>query len=258
MILCRPIMTILLSHNLRDFPLATFYPDTCQACRRMSATPEEGFLCAQCLKDIRFVESPICEKCGEPFPGDVPTPFTCGNCVQQQYNFDTARSSTLSVSLMRDVVHQYKFMSATWFEPFLIRAFLQSAVPALRRGGWDGIVSTPLHPVKFRERGFNQSDCMALCLAGQLRIPLMNNVLSRVRFTQPQSALRREGRLVNVRGAFRVNRDVCLSGKKLILVDDVMTTGATVNACAGALKKTGALKIAVWTLARGGLSADLA
>jgi len=158
---------------------------------------------------------------------------------------------------MRDVLHQYKFMSATWFEPFLMRVFLQSAIPALRNGGWDGVVPTPLHPVKFRERGFNQSDRLALGLAGQLQVPLMNNVLSRVKFTQPQSALPRAGRLVNVREAFQANKDVRLSGKKLILVDDVMTTGATANACARALKKAGVFKVAVWTLARGGLSADL-
>ena len=257
MISCRLIMTMLSTHNSRSVSLAAFYPDICQACLCVPATPEEGFLCAQCLKDIRFVESPICEKCGEPFPGELSIPFTCGNYALQQHNFDSARSSTLSVSLMRDVVHQYKFMSATWFEPFLLRAFLQSAVPALRNGGWDGVVSTPLHPVKFRERGFNQSDLLALCLAEQLRVPLINNVLSRVKFTQPQSTLPKSGRLVNVKGAFQANRDICLSGKNLILVDDVMTTGATVNSCAGALKKAGSLKVAVWTLARGGLSADL-
>jgi ComF family protein len=158
---------------------------------------------------------------------------------------------------MRGVLHQYKFMSATWFEPFLMRVFLQSAIPALRNGGWDGIVPAPLHPVKFRERGFNQSDRLALGLAGQLQVPLMNTVLSRVKFTQPQSALPRAGRFVNVREAFQANKDVRLSGKKLVLVDDVMTTGATVNACARALKKAGVFKVAVWTLARGGLSADL-
>ena len=258
MIPYRLITTMLSSHNPTGASLAAFYPDVCQACLCVPATPEEGFLCAQCLKDIRFVESPICEKCGGPFPGEMPTPFTCCNCAQQQHNYDFARSSTKSVSLMRDVVHQYKFMSATWFEPFLMRTFLQSAVPALSNGEWDGVVSTPLHPVKFRERGFNQSDRLAICLAGQLQIPIMHNVLSRAKFTQPQSALPKSGRFVNVKDAFQANRNACLSGKKLILVDDVMTTGATVNACAGALKKEGVLTVAVWTLARGGLSTDLA
>ena len=212
----------------------------------------------QCLRDIRIVKPPICDKCGEPFPGEIRTPFTCKNCVQQVHDYDLARSSTLSVSLMRDVLHQYKFMSATWFEPFLMRVFLQSAIPSLRDGEWDGVVPTPLHPVKFRERGFNQSDRLALDLARQLQVPLMNNVLSRVKPTKPQSALPRTRRLTNVRDAFQANTGVCLHGKKLILVDDVMTTGATTNACAKALKEVGALKVAVWTLARGGLSTDLA
>ena len=80
----------------------------------------------------------------------------------------------------------------------------------------------------------------------------MNNVLSRVKFTKPQSVLSRSDRLVNVKSAFAANIDVYLSGKKLILVDDVMTTGATVNACAETLKEAGALNVSVWTLARGG------
>ena len=159
---------------------------------------------------------------------------------------------------MRDVVHEYKFMCATWFEPVLIRALLLQAVPALNDNDWDGVVSVPLHPVKFRERGFNQSDRLATSLATKLGIPLMDDVLSRVKFTKPQSTLSRAERFENVKGVFRSNGNVGLSGKRLILVDDVMTTGATVNACAGALKRAGVLKVMVWTLARGGIAADLA
>ena len=169
---CRLIMTMLSSHNPGSASLAAFYPDICQACLCVPATPKEGFLCVQCLKDIRFLKSPICDKCGEPFPGEIPTPFTCENCAQREHDYDLARSSTLSVSVMRDVLHQYKFMSATWFEPFLMRVFLQSAIPPLRNGGWNGVVPTPLHPVKFRERGFNQSYRLALGLAEQLQVPL--------------------------------------------------------------------------------------
>ena len=258
MIACRLIMTILSSHNFGIVSLATFYPDLCQACRHLPATSEKGFLCAQCLKGVKFIEPPICEKCGEPFPGDMRAPFICGNCTQQNHHFDSARSSTLSERLMRDVLHRYKYMSATWFEPFIMRAFLQSAVPTLRHENWDGVLPIPLYPTRLRQRGFNQSDRLALCLAERLQIPLMGDVLYRVKYTKPQSTLPRIGRLLNVKGAFQVYSGVCLSGKKLILVDDVMTTGATVNACAGALKKADALKVAVWTLARGGLSADLA
>lgn len=251
------IMTILSSHNPTNIPVAAFYPDVCQACRRMPATAIQGFLCTHCINDIRYIESPICEKCGEPFPGKTAR-FTCGNCVHQQNNFDWARSSTLCVTLMRDVVHEYKFMCATWFEPMLIRAFLLQAVPALIDGDWDGVVSIPLHPVKIRERGFNQSDHLAASLAAKLRIPFMYNVLSRVKFTVSQSTLARVERFKNMKGVFQANTNGVLSGKRLILVDDVMTTGATVSACAGVLKKAGVLEVAVWTLARGGIAADLA
>ena len=251
-------MKIFSLHKARNASLAIFYPNICQACGSVPAALEDGFLCGHCLAEIRFVESPMCEKCGQPFPGEMPNPFTCENCMQQQQSYDLARSSTLSVGLMRDIIHKYKFMSATWLEPFLTRVFLQSAIAELKNKRWDGVIPTPIHPVKQRERGFNQSYRLASCLADQLQVPLMNNVLSRVKFTKPQSVLSRSDRLVNVKSAFAANIDVYLSGKKLILVDDVMTTGATVNACAETLKEAGALNVSVWTLARGGFFEDLA
>ena len=148
--------------------------------------------------------------------GEMLTPFTCGNCRQLHYYFDSARSSTLPTGVMRIVLHQYKFMSATWFEPFIIRTFLQSAVPALRHENWDGVVPTPLHPTRLRERGFNQSDRLAMCLAEKLQIPLMDDVLCRVKYTKPQSTLPRKGRLLNVRGAFKANSGACLATQPLI------------------------------------------
>ena len=251
-------MTMLSSHNPSSVYLAAFYPDICQACLCVPATTEEGFLCANCIQNIRFIGSQFCKKCGEPFPGEISAPFTCGECIQEQKNFDWARSSALCISLMRDVVHEYKFMCASWYEPVLIRTFLLQAAPTLNDSEWDGVVSVPLHPVKYRERGFNQSDRLAASLATKLGIPLMDDILSRNRFTKPQSTLDRAERFENVKGVFQASGNKHLPGKRLILVDDVMTTGATVNACAGALKKEGALKVAVWTLARGGIAAALA
>jgi len=112
----------------------------------------------------------------------------------------------------------------------------------------DAIIPMPLHPAKLRERGFNQSVLLAKYSAGKLQLPLLKNACQRVRNTPPQSALPWKERKKNVRNAFHFNVD--LSGKHVVLVDDVLTTGASLNALAAAVKKRGASKISTWVVAR--------
>ena len=251
-------MTMLSSINVRGAPLSAFYPDVCQACREFAAGSSHGFLCEFCRSKVRFINSPMCQRCGLPYSGEINTDFTCGNCEGQQLDFDSARASVFPSGLMRDVIHQFKYSNATWFEPFVVETFLKQALPNLAVGEWDAVVPTPLHPVKLRERGFNQAESLAEPLADRLGILLANDLLARVKFTAPQATLSRADRFKNMKGAFKAKADSGIMNKRLILVDDVMTTGATVNACAGALKVAGAIEVVVWTLSRGGLSADLA
>ena len=255
---CCTVMTMLSSIRMRGESLSVFYPDVCQVCREVPASIADGYVCEACRGRVRFIDSPMCQRCGLPYAGNISGDFTCGNCEGQHLYFERARASVFPSGLMRDVIHQFKYSSATWFEPFVAETFLQQALPDLTGGNWDAVVPTPLHPVKLRERGFNQAECLAVPLAERLRVPLMNDDLSRVKFTCPQATLSRADRFENMRGAFNVNLNSSITGKRLVLVDDVMTTGATVNACAEALKRGGAIEVTVWTLSRGGLSADLA
>jgi len=128
---------------------------------------------------------------------------------------------------------------------------LREALPVLRGQKWDFIAPVPLHPVKEREREFNQAGLLARHLSDATKIALNDKLLRRVSPTATQTLLTREQRAENMRGAFAVRGGVKLNGEKIILVDDVFTTGATTSACAKALKAAGAGDVCVWTVARG-------
>jgi len=153
--------------------------------------------------------------------------------------------------IVLDVIHRYKYNRALWFEPFLIDLFVARAKPQLQSDQWDWIVPVPLHPTKQREREFNQAERMARGLSKATSIPLNSRLLRRVVATRTQTRLSREERLANVSNAFTLRPATDLAGARILLVDDVFTTGATTNACAGVLRRAGASDVCIWTVARG-------
>jgi ComF family protein len=149
------------------------------------------------------------------------------------------------------VIHRYKYQRALWFEPFLAGLLVQRALPDLAKEDWNVIVPVPLYSAKLREREFNQAERLASRLSQATGIPMDSGLVRRVLPTRTQTLLTREQRLANMRKAFAVPRGVDLTGKTIVLVDDVLTTGATTSSCAGALRRAGAAKVCVWTVARG-------
>jgi ComF family protein len=150
-----------------------------------------------------------------------------------------------------DIIHRYKYRRALWFEPFLVRLFLAAAVPALEGGGWDGVIPVPLHPARQREREFNQAERLAAHLALALGIPLRTDLVRRTRSTRPQASLDRGERARNVTDVFQLRSGSRPGRERWVVVDDVLTTGATTSAVSAALRRGGAREIVVWTLARG-------
>jgi competence protein ComFC len=231
--------------------LGFFYPETCRLCESERATARDGFVGSRCWQQVRFIKPPFCGRCGLPFPGDITTEFECSNCREMELHFSSARSAVVARTTVLETIHRYKYQNALWFENFLAGLFLREAVPALRGQNWDCIVPVPLHPVKEREREFNQAERFARRLSVATKIPVNKKLLRRVTFTATQTLLTREQRSKNMRGAFAVRKDARLNGEKIILVDDVFTTGATTSACATVLRKAGAGDVCVWTVARG-------
>ncbi len=234
-----------------DAGLSFFYPSVCQICATRRAAAAEGYVCSDCWTEVQFIQSPFCERCGLPYEGEITTTFECSNCREMELHFSSARSAVVARGLVLDVIHRYKYLRALWFEPFLADLLIRQAKPILETHNWDWIVPVPLHGLKKREREFNQADRLATQLSRATGIPTNKNLLERVEFTRTQTQLTRPQRMANVRSAFCVRHRQRLNGEKIVLLDDVLTTGATTSACAKVLQKAGAGEICVWTVARG-------
>ena len=233
-----------------DAALNLVYPPVCQICGEERATAAQGCVGPHCRAGVRFVTAPFCARCGLPFDGAMSHPFQCANCQEVKLYFRSARSAVVADGMMLDVIHRYKYNRSLWFEPFLAELLISRAVPALAAEAWHFIVPVPLFPVKEREREFNQAERLAARLGRAAKIPVNTSLLRRVKPTVTQTTLSREERAGNVRGAFAFCGRQKLHRDKIVLVDDVMTTGATTNACARALRRAGAGEICVWTAAR--------
>ena len=245
----------LVSHfqSLGHAALNFLYPPVCQMCRSERAGVDEGFVCAKCAAGVQFVTAPFCERCGLPYEGEITNTFQCGNCCEMELHFRTARSAVIANQLLLEIIHAYKYRRALCFEPFLATLLIREAAPILRQEKWDLIVPVPLHPVKQRQREFNQAERLAHCLSRATKIPVNKNLLRRVESTRTQTMLSRPQRAENVQRAFAMRPGKKLNGEKIILLDDVLTTGATTSACAKILSDAGAGEICVWTAARGTL-----
>ncbi|MDB6122105.1 MAG: putative Competence protein [Pedosphaera sp.] len=233
-----------------DTALGFIYPEVCQICAVERASASEGFVCVACWENVRFIKPPFCDRCGLPYEGDITTTFECQNCKEMDFHFRTARSAVVAAGLVLDVIHRYKYQRALWFEPFLADLLIRQAGPLLIQEKWDRIVPVPLHSTKQREREFNQAENLAARLSRATGIQMNKNLLRRVEPTQTQTLLSRQERQANVRQAFAQNGKA-LNGERVVLVDDVFTTGATTSACARLLKSAGAGDVCVWTVARG-------
>ena len=234
-----------------DVALGFIYPNVCQICGEERATPAEGFVCARCRHQVHFIEPPFCRRCGLPFDGALTAAFECANCRGMDLHFSSARSAVSATGMMLDVIHRYKYRRALWFEPFLADLLVRRALPELHAQRWHRIVPVPLHPSKQRQREFNQAEHLARHLSAAANIPLDTELLKRVVATRTQTKLTRQQRAENMRNAFAMRDGQKLTGERILLFDDVFTTGATTDACAKVLRAAGAEEVAVWTLARG-------
>jgi len=231
--------------------LELLYPQVCQLCHASRAEAHSGLVCNQCWSHVRFIRPPFCKRCGLPFEGNLTTEFICTNCHDLPFHFSSARSAVVAKTVVLEAIHRFKYSHALWFEAFLADLLVREAAPVLKNQKWDFITPVPLHPLKLREREFNQAERLAVHLSHASNIELNTNILRRIQPTATQTLLTREQRAVNMRNAFAVHQKAQIKGKTIVLVDDVFTTGATTNACAQALRQAGAAEVCVWTVARG-------
>lgn len=226
--------------------LAIAYPERCQLCEQHFASASRGYVCRACQKLLRRTKPPWCPQCGLPVDSSQSSNSACLNCREANWQFHQARSVFTAQGPMREIIHRYKYDQHEFFEPFLRHCCRQGA--ALTQTTYTALIPIPLHPTKERERGFNQANRLAEFFGELFELPIKTNLLKRVRFTETQTHLPRNQRLRNVMGSFHCPTSI--SRNRFLLVDDVMTTGATASAAAHALRKSGARLVDVLTLAR--------
>ncbi len=233
--------------------LDLLYPVRCPGCLLgLPPGTDAGEFCHGCAGEFRPIEAPFCQRCAEPFPGNIPGDFTCPNCSGREAAYDFAVCRMLSRGPVREVVHRLKYEGLPVMRLPLAK-LMQPALEDPRLGGGKWLlVPVPLHPRKRRERGYNQSAELAGTLSKLSGWP-WRDALARTRYTDSQAGLDRAGRLKNLRGAFAVKRAFArqIEGCDVLLVDDVLTTGATAHECAATLKRHGARRVVVLTAARG-------
>ncbi|MCP4693128.1 MAG: ComF family protein [Desulfobacterales bacterium] len=217
-----------------------------------------SFLCGPCLRDFIPVSSPICTVCGAVFSSREGGDRPCGDCLNQPKRFAMARASGVYDRSFRILIHRLKYQGKTRLAAplgaLLLHALARSWAPA----DIDLVIPMPLHHKRLRRRGFNQTHLLVRhwpragsgrdASPGAFRVA--PGVLVRSRATRPQTGLGKKERRTNIRNAFRVEEAGRVDGKRILLVDDVYTTGATVNECARVLRKAGAKRVDALTLAR--------
>ncbi len=236
--------------NIWEAMAGWIFPNACQLCGERRATAEEGFVCAQCWTGLRFIQPPCCQRCGLPFAGAITHDFECANCRDLELAFAFARAAVVAEGMALEIIHRYKYQRAVWFEPFLGDLLCRAAGTCIRPGDWEGIVPVPLHPVREREREFNQAERLARFLGQRLNLPVFTGLVRREEATRTQTRLSRDERAENVRRAFVPASRPGPSPRRLLVVDDVLTTGATTDAVARVLLGAGAEAVGVLTAAR--------
>lgn len=226
------------------------FPPLCHICR--SCIPAAGplHICTGCRDAISPISSPLCDLCGKPFATIGGADHRCGACSLSSPRFDAARAATLFDGPVRDMIHRFKYDRRVQLaRPLgLLAAEILASWAAATAA--DLVVPVPLHVRRLRQRGFNQAILLGQVLARQWHLPLDRTCLRRIRWTEPQVNLAAAERAANVRGAFAVKAPSRVEGRRIILVDDVYTTGSTVAECARVLKGAGAGDVLVVTVAR--------
>jgi ComF family protein len=247
----RPLARLLKQSGVGGLNL--LFPPACANCDRQLSEPEDNLLlCRDCRQAFDPGERTYCWRCGAIVVGCDEPQASCRLCPTKRLRFDTVVSLGSYRGPLREAILKMKAASGEPLAETLCRLYVYRRGPALASTRPDFVLPIPMFWRRRIARGTNSPDVLAASLAKYLRVPVLRGVLARSRNTLRQPNLRPTERFRNVRGAFRLPRGYDLSGLRALLVDDVLTTGATCSEAARVLKEAGVLSVGVAILARGG------
>jgi len=236
--------------NLLTNIIDAVYPRFCLGCG-VPVADGDMHVCWDCYASFEIVGSPFCSKCGDPADGYVDHDYVCSWCNRTRPAFELARSAARYRGALRRIMHAFKYEQALHAGRDLARMIAATVNAHYADVVFDGVTFVPLHGRRERVRNFNQAAVLGRRLARELGLDLFPRFVERTRDTPSQTDLTANERKRNVRGAFAARLPQWIAGRTLLLVDDVMTTGATVAEVARVLKKAGAAGVYVVTVARG-------
>jgi ComF family protein len=223
-------------------------PSTCLACRKPVGAA--GGLCAGCWTNMGFIARPYCERLGTPFPSDTGGALLSPAAIADPPAYDRARAAARYGDVARDLVHLLKYGDRLDLAKPLGAWMARAGAELLEDA--DALVPVPLHWSRLWQRRFNQSAALARTVSALSGVPVADHILARVRATPPQVGLGKSERARNVQAAFTVPKAARseVKARKLVVIDDVLTSGATADACARVLRRAGASRVDVLVLAR--------
>ena len=240
---------VALSHVIRPAAmlLDLVLPPLCLACRKPVA--QQGGLCGDCWGGIHFLDEPCCMRCGHPFASVDQAGMECGACLQDPPAFERARAAFRYDDASKGLVLSFKHADRPGLARYVTPWMARAAAPLLAEA--DLLVPVPLHPLRLLHRRYNQAALLANALSRRSGVRCIPDLLRRTRRTPPQGKLGRAAREQNVKGAVKLAKTIDLvREKRILLVDDVLTTGATLGECVRVLRQSGAAAVDVVTLAR--------
>lgn len=226
-----------------------FFPPLCHCCRLPLPSSAHIHVCPSCWEQFKPISSPRCSQCGTPFQTIGGIDHVCGACLASPPPFTAARAAIAFDGPVRDLILRFKYTKQVRLRRPLGLLTAETLAPFAAEASPDLLIPVPLHIKRLRSRGFNQALLLASLLGREWNIRVSRHNLQRTRWTEPQVNLSLDERAKNVRGAFRVAAPSEVDGRRVMLVDDVYTTGSTVKECAKILKQAGASAVYVATVA---------
>lgn len=224
------------------------YPMRCASCKKKLDALDELGVCGFCIGNIKKNPKPYCIQCGRALQGSQ---SACPECRKNRFHFKRAYSACTHDGVIKKVIHAYKYRNKTFLSKMLSDIMIEFVKDNSEIAeGVDAITFVPMRYLRLRVRGFNQSKLLAHNVSRALGIPLLDS-LKKTKITRPQNELGRDKRLINLKGSIRAVNKGKISGLKVLLIDDVMATGSTLDESSKALLDSGAMEVRCLTLSRG-------